>query len=119
MAAALRQRTRRAWHWTALVQALVFAFVLVVAVPAPVEASHQPHPAAVVSLSLSIDQPAAAGEGGDVCLLCHHHCGCHQAACLETPASFMPPAPVRVTYRPTAQQVVSISTEGLLRPPRA
>lgn len=63
MAAALRQRTRRAWHWTALVQALVFAFVLVVAVPAPVEASHQPHPAAVVSLSLSIDQPAAAGEG--------------------------------------------------------
>lgn len=118
MAAAPRQRTRRAWHWTALVQALVFAFVLAVVGPVPVEAAHQSHPAAVATLSLSADQPAAAGEG-DVCLLCHHHCGCHQAACPVTPVSFLPPAPVRVTYRPTAQQVVSISTEGLLRPPRA
>jgi hypothetical protein len=118
MAAATRQRTPRAWRWTALVHALVFAFVLAVVGPVPAEAAPHAHPAAEATLSLTPDQPAAAGDS-DACLICHHHCSCHQAACLDGPAALLPPATARVTYRPTVQQVVSISTEGLLRPPRA
>ncbi|MEE7455962.1 hypothetical protein MPAR162_15150 [Methylorubrum populi] len=118
MAAATRQRTPRAWRWTALVHALVFAFVLAVVGPFPAEAAPHAHPAAETILSLTPAQPAAAGEG-DACLICHHHCSCHQAACLDAPVAPLPPAPARVTYRPITQQVVTISTDSLLRPPRA
>lgn len=79
--------------------------------------NHPPTPPVRV-LSLAAPTSAPAAEA-DLCLACHHHCGCHQTAVVERAAELPPHQAQTAVFRHESWQTRSIVTECPRKPPRA
>lgn len=104
-------------RWTAAVQRVALALLLAFTSLLPAAAETGPHtlPATVLSLAATTSTPAAEV---DLCLVCHHHCACHQAAVVERAAELLPRLAQTTVFRRESWQTRSIVTERPRKPPR-
>lgn len=105
-------------RWTAAVQRVALALLLALNSLLPAAADHNPYtpPATVLSFSAPMSAPAAEA---DLCLVCHHHCGCHQTVVVERAAELPPRLARTAVFRRESWQSRSIVTECPRKPPRA
>lgn len=121
----IRQRRALRGHrgWAVAARTLMLVLTLAMAGPGiglaadlafHAETHHGAGPAVEAAVSGTV-----SGAAVDPGLTAHLHCGCHQAAPLETGAVVPPPVPVRPIAARIAQAIPSPAPDRLPRPLRA
>lgn len=107
---------RRGAGWSATVQLVTLALLL--AFVSPLSAAARTHEQLVPAALLSLGTPTSDPAAEDLCPVCHHYCGCHQAAVLARAAELPPRLAQAAEFRRENWQTQSIVTECPRKPPR-